>query len=91
MAATIANVVDEADFGVAGATQQLAAQVGVVAGIQIMQTVQESRAAADGLIGSYGDAYLVGAGVAAVGAVVRALHQAGIPPRLTAGRSSPSS
>src|SRR6185312_9071858 len=41
MAATIANVVDEADFGVAGATQQLAAQVGVVAGIQIMQTVQE--------------------------------------------------
>ena len=80
MAATIANVVDEADFGVAGATQQLAAQVGVVAGIQIMQTVQESRAAADGLIGSYGDAYLVGAGVAAVGAVSALFIRRGFRP-----------
>jgi EmrB/QacA subfamily drug resistance transporter len=69
MAATIANTVDEADFGVAGATQQLAAQVGVVAGIQIMQTVQASREEAVGLIASYSDAYLVGAGVAALGAV----------------------
>ena len=80
MAATIANVVDEADFGVAGATQQLAAQVGVVAGIQIMQTVQESRATADGLIGSYGDAYLVGAGVAAIGAVSALFIRRGFRP-----------
>jgi hypothetical protein len=77
MAATIANTVDESDFGVAGATQQLAAQVGTVAGIQIMQTVQASREQAAGLIGSYGDAYLVGAGVAALGAVCALLIRGG--------------
>jgi hypothetical protein len=68
MAATIANTVDEADFGVAGATQQLAAQVGGVAGIQIMQTVQASRESTAGVIGSYGDAYLVGAVAAVIAA-----------------------
>ena len=61
MAATIANAVDESDLGVAGAAQQMVAQVGVVAGIQIMQTVQEAS-------GSFSTAYLVGAGVCLLGA-----------------------
>jgi hypothetical protein len=45
------------------------AQIGTVAGIQIMQTVQVAREAADGLAGSYRVAYLVGAVVAALGIV----------------------
>ena len=40
MAAAIANTVDEQDLGVVGAAQQMMSQVGVVAGIQILQTVQ---------------------------------------------------
>ena len=52
MAATIANTVDPGDLGIAGATQQLLTQVGVIAGIQIMQTVQVSQAGAHGLIAS---------------------------------------
>ena len=57
MAATIANTVDEADFGVAGAMQQLAVQVGAVIGIQIMQTVQAAREEPDGLVASLQLAY----------------------------------
>jgi EmrB/QacA subfamily drug resistance transporter len=69
MAATIANAVDEADLGIAGAAQQLITQVGVVAGIQLMQTVQAARAGAVGLIDSYQEAYLLGGAVAALGIV----------------------
>ena len=69
MAATIANAVDENDFGVAGATQQLLVQVGMLAGIQIMQTIQVSQQKARGLIDSYHVAYLVGGGVALLGAL----------------------
>ena len=44
MAAAIANSVDERDLGIAGATQQMVNQVGVVIGIQVMQTIQAARA-----------------------------------------------
>ena len=44
MAATIANSVDERDLGVVGAAQQMVTEVGLLAGIQVMQTVQVSRA-----------------------------------------------
>ena len=67
MAATVANAVDEDDLGVAGATQQLVTQVGVVAGIQLMQTVQVSLRPTAGLVGSFHVAYLVGGAVAAIG------------------------
>jgi EmrB/QacA subfamily drug resistance transporter len=69
MAATIANAVDEDDLGIAGAAQQLLTQVGVVAGIQLMQTVQVSAEDTLGLVDSYHRAYLLGAGVAALGVV----------------------
>ncbi|MBK9179219.1 MAG: MFS transporter [Acidimicrobiales bacterium] len=69
MAASIANSVSEDDLGVAGATQQLVSQVGVVAGIQIMQTVQLGRVDAVGLAASYHQAYLVGAAVCLLGAL----------------------
>lgn len=72
LAASVANAVDERDLGVAGAAYQLAAQVGIVAGIQVMQTVQVTREPAAGLVGSYGDAFLVGGLVCALGAAVTA-------------------
>jgi MFS family permease len=72
MNATVANAVDRADLGVASAASQLMAQIGTVAGIQLMQTVQVSRQAADGLVGSYRAAYLLGALVAAAGVVAAA-------------------
>ncbi|MFP4512317.1 MAG: MFS transporter [Acidimicrobiales bacterium] len=67
MAASIANAVDERDLGIAGAAQQMMTQISVVAGIQILQTVQASRVSDEGLVGSYAQAYLVGAGVAVAG------------------------
>ncbi|HUW01589.1 MAG TPA: MFS transporter [Acidimicrobiales bacterium] len=72
LAASIANAVDEKDLGVAGATQQMVSQFGVVVGITVMQTVQTSRAAAVGVTASYGDAYLVGAFMAAIGMIAAA-------------------
>ncbi|HSL59407.1 MAG TPA: MFS transporter [Acidimicrobiales bacterium] len=69
MAATIANAVDESDLGIAGAAQQMMSQVAVVAGIQILQTVQTSREAVVGTAASYQEAYLVGGAVAALAIV----------------------
>ncbi|CAN5779557.1 DHA2 family efflux MFS transporter permease subunit [soil metagenome] len=83
MAASIANAVDEGDLGVAGATQQMMAQVGVVAGIQLMQTVQVSREPMVGLVESYGQAYLLGGAVCVLGLVaalfVRSTRRDGPP------------
>ena len=69
MNATVANAVDPDDLGVASAASQLMAQIGTVAGIQIMQTVQVAREGADGLVASYHVAYLVGAVVAGLAIV----------------------
>lgn len=69
MAASIANAVDERDLGVAGAFQQMVQQLGVVIGIQVMQTVSVVREDAVGEVGAYGEAYLVGGFVAAIGVV----------------------
>jgi EmrB/QacA subfamily drug resistance transporter len=67
LAASIANAVDERDLGVAGAFQQMATQLGVVIGIQVMLTVSVVREASAGEVGAYSEAYLVGGAVAAVG------------------------
>jgi MFS family permease len=69
LAASIANAVDERDLGVAGAFQQMMTQLGVVVGIQVMQTVSVVRQTSSGEVGAYGEAYLVGGGVAALGLV----------------------
>ena len=71
---------DERDLGVAGAFQQMMTQLGVVVGIQVMQTVSVVRVAASGEVGAYGEAYLVGGFVAALGlvtALLRAARSAG--------------
>ena len=81
LAAAIANSVDEKDLGVVSAAQQMVAQVGVVAGIQILLTVQQAREPIVGQAASYHATYLVGAGVAMVGVVcalfVRSTPKAG--------------
>jgi EmrB/QacA subfamily drug resistance transporter len=69
IAASIANAVDHDDLGIASAAQQLMTQVGVVAGIQLLETVQAARRHSAGLIGSFHQAYILGAGVAALGVV----------------------
>ena len=72
MAASIANAVHERDLGIAGAAQQMMTQISVVAGIQILQTVQASRLPHVGPVDSYSQAYLVGAGVAGLGVLCAA-------------------
>lgn len=63
----VANAVDVHDLGVANAAQQMVAQIGVVAGIQVLSTVQGDSH----LAGPFVAAYSVGA-VAAVVAVIGA-------------------
>ena len=70
MIASLANAVDPKDLGVASAASQTMSQIGVVAGMQILITVQLATMAGSGS-GSYANAYHVGA-LAAVAAVVAA-------------------
>ncbi|MBU6330493.1 MAG: MFS transporter [Acidobacteria bacterium] len=70
MIATLANAVDVRDLGVASAASQTMSQIGVVAGMQILLTVQLATASSSGS-GSYAIAYHVGA-VVAVGALIAA-------------------
>ena len=90
--ATVANSVPDEHLGVAGAAQQLFLQLGFVAGIQVLQTVQEVAAPPDAgpaeLLPSFNTAFLVGALVALVGVVgsflMRSYHRAA-PIRPAAG------
>jgi len=69
--ASVANSVSDADQGIAGATLMATQQIGTVAGIQLLQTVQQARVDVGGLLGSYQDAYLLGF-VVSCGALVSA-------------------
>jgi len=69
LTASMANAVDERDLGVAGAFQQMTTQLCVVVGIQVMQTVSVVRESSAGEVGAYGEAYLLGGAVAALGLV----------------------
>lgn len=66
MSSTVANSVDERDLGMAGATQQLMAQVSGAMGVQVLEAI---TAVSPGRSG-YAHAYLVAAGVAAMAGVV---------------------
>jgi MFS family permease len=63
----MANAVDEADLGVAGALQQLMTQLGAVMGAAVMATVSVTASSDD--LGPFHTAFLVGAVVAGTGAV----------------------
>ena len=69
LSSSITTAVDERDLGIAGAAQQMMVQVGVVFGIQVMETVQTVRVGPAGLSGSYHQAYLAGAVLAMVAVV----------------------
>ncbi len=70
VAATVSSAVDPGDYGVAGATQQMARQILTVTGIGVLGAVHEARRSAVGGLGSYRAAFLVGAAVAALAALV---------------------
>jgi predicted MFS family arabinose efflux permease len=61
VSASIANAVDEDDLGIASSAQQLMTQVGLVAGIQLMSTVQAQA--------GFTAAFRLGAAVCVLGAV----------------------
>ena len=63
VAASVGNAVDPEDLGIASASQQLITQMGLVAGIQLMQTVQAAREPAVGTVAAFHDAYLLGGAV----------------------------
>jgi uncharacterized integral membrane protein len=68
LSASVTVSVDESDYGIAGAAQQMMIQVGVVFGITVMQSVQQTRLPDIGLEGSYHWGY--GAGVVLAAAAV---------------------
>jgi MFS family permease len=70
MIASLANAVEPGDLGVASAASQTMSQIGVVAGMQILLTVQLATEPGSG-VGSYAIAYQVGA-LVAVGALIAA-------------------
>jgi MFS family permease len=66
---TSSNEVAPEEFGVMSAAQQLITQIGVVAGIQVMVTVQASAHGGVGSLDSFHRAYAVGAVVAILAGV----------------------
>lgn len=70
LASAVANAVDDTDLGVAGATQQLVAQVGTTLGMNMLEAVQVATVDTAGLGGSYTNAYLLGAAMAVIGGII---------------------
>lgn len=57
------------DLGVAAATSQMMVQIGSAGGVQLMQTIQVSRLAHDGIAGSYHAAFVAAAAVSSLALV----------------------
>lgn len=85
VSAMVAGAVDPARMGSASAAMQVASQIGVVAGIQVMETVQFSRQHFVGVVVAYQEAYLAGAAVTVL-AVVAALAMRNPGRRRRSGR-----
>ena len=73
ISAMVANAVDVRHMGSASGGLQVANQVGVVAGIQLMETVQASRQHVTGVVGSFQEAYVAGAIVTVIAVVATLL------------------
>lgn len=69
ISAMVAGAVDVGRLGSASATMQVASQLGVVGGIQVMETVEAARQHHASLLAAYHTAYLAGAGVALLSVV----------------------
>jgi MFS family permease len=72
-ASSASNQVAPDELGVMSAAQQLIIQIGIVAGIQVMVTIQASGHGGSGSLASFHRAYAVGALVAALACVCGAL------------------
>ena len=84
VSASVANSVEDVDLGVAGATQQLLAQIGTTVGINLLETVQVAALGTATLAASYRIAYGVGAVVSVVGLVIAfGMRGDGTSPRVT--------
>jgi MFS family permease len=70
MSSSVANSVHEDDLGIAGASHQLAGQLGNLAGVQTMLTVQQAVVSRHGAIVSYRAAYATGLFACVLGAFV---------------------
>ncbi len=79
LSASVANAVEITRMGAASAAMQMAGQVGQVAGIQIMETVQVARQHSAGIVGSFSSAYVVGAVAAGLGVVAAAFIRRSVP------------
>ncbi len=79
LSASVANAVEISRMGAASAAMQMAGQVGQVAGIQIMETVQVARQHSAGIVGSFSSAYVVGAVAAVLGLVAAAFIRRSVP------------
>lgn len=82
---TIANSVDERDFGSVAAAQEMLMMVGMTIGMQGLQTLHAARARSVGTVQAYHDAFLVGAGLCVVATLiavgVRSMHRSTpVPP-----------
>jgi EmrB/QacA subfamily drug resistance transporter len=89
ISAMIANSAEVRHMGSASAALQVANQVGVVAGIQLMQTVQASREHVAGVVGSFQEAYMAGALVALMAvAATLFIRRAAQPERALTGRAA---
>jgi MFS family permease len=79
LTSTVANSVDERDFGSISAAQEMVFMVGNVLGMQGLQTVQAIRARSAGALAGYHDAFVLGAVLAVVAFVlalaVRPMHR----------------
>ncbi len=91
LTSSVANAVDERDFGSISAAQEMVFMVGNVLGMQGLQTIQAMRARAVGEVGGYHDAFLVGAAMAAVATVlafgVRSMHRVSFLPPMESPES----
>jgi EmrB/QacA subfamily drug resistance transporter len=81
LSASVTASVDPGDLGVGGAAQQMVGQVGMVAGIQVMQAVQQGRVSSVGLAASYPWGYLTGMALAFVAVL--------LAPRIATAASRP--
>jgi EmrB/QacA subfamily drug resistance transporter len=79
LAASLSNAVELARMGTASAAMQMTGQVGAVAGIQIMETVQVARQHVAGVVGSFSEAYVVGAVAAGLGVVAAVFIRRSVP------------
>ncbi len=70
IAASVANSVENADLGIAGATQQLVSQVGTTLGMNVLEAIELVARDADSLGRSYAVAYGLGAVVTGIGLVL---------------------